>query len=531
MAENRMDSSELPKFREVDYFAIITSRHIELLPRLHLFQDTCNVYVLCDGDESLVIDFGSGAWLEAARALGLPAIRRVYLTHHHADQCSGLLTGGLKNLEVHAPAGEEPFLSRDGVAALQNDLGGMMWFPQSYGLLDQGFPPGTLQYDMEDFDDHYWQKRRIRFVPTPGHSPAAISLILDHEGKELAFCGDAFHSGATIHQPYCLEWDHWTATGALAAWQGVRRLASLGLDMLLPSHGSVVAHQPRKQLTLLASKLQKFVDVKGSICAGEKDRYVTPCRFFASGAKEIVPGLYWFHNGGYLLVSATGEALITDPAGDLSELEALLSELPPLKITAQTVTHIHGDHMNAVERVRQRYGTPLWLHPWVAEPLTRGSRGDIPYLTRTPLHADALWPEEGEWRWNEFLFHIAPMPGQTWWHCGFMTTISGQKVLFGGDTFQPASRWNGTGGFCSINGSRFQVGFAASAKKILEWRPDIMVNGHGTWMHVSPSYFRKALRWAEKAEKATAALCPDGDLEKHYYLHSFPAREGNRSFA
>ena len=33
------------------------------------------------------------------------------------------------------------------------------------------------------------------------------------------------------------------------------------------------------------------------------------------------------------------------------------------------------------------------------------------------------WPERGKWRWNEYELRIAPFPGQTWWHCAFMTNF------------------------------------------------------------------------------------------------------------
>jgi len=494
--------------------------HQELLPGLHRFADTCNVYLVCDAAESLAIDFGSGAWVPMAEKLGLPPVRRVYLTHHHADQCSGLLDYPADRFEVHASAEEKNLLSEQGVRALRQAIGGTDWFPRtSYQPLLRGFPEGRICYDLTGFCDHYWLDRRLRFLSTPGHGAHAISLIVDHNGKQLVFCGDAAFAGAKIYEPFHLEWDHWTGTGALAAAEGVKRLAGLGIDLLLPSHGPVISKRPRQMLQLLARRLAALADAKGSICPGEKDAYITPRRFLPGGTKEILRGLYWFHNGGYLLVSETGEGFVTDPSGDLKTLEALLRKLPGVRITAHAITHIHGDHMNSAELVRKRYGSKLWLHPWVASMLQRGCRGDIPFLTKEPLLYDELWPEEGEWQWNEFTFRIAPMPGQTWWHCGFMTDVAGRRVLFGGDTFQPASRWNGTGGFCSINGCRFREGFAATAEKILSWKPDVIVNGHGTWRSFKPSYFRKVLRWAVRAERAVADLCPTGDLETDYYLH------------
>jgi glyoxylase-like metal-dependent hydrolase (beta-lactamase superfamily II) len=100
-----------------------------------------------------------------------------------------------------------------------------------------------------------------------------------------------------------------------------------------------------------------------------------------------------------------------------------------------------------------------------------------------------------------------------------MTTIGRKKVLFSGDSFQPASRWNGSGGFSSFNGSRFQEGFVRSANQIMEWKPDLLAAGHGTYFSYNEGYFRAVLRWAEAAEGAVKDLCSSGDLEIDYYLH------------
>lgn len=503
----------------------VSSRQIE--PGLYVFKDTCNVYVVCDEHEAIAIDFGSGAWLSAAAKLGLPVVKRVYLTHHHPDQCAGLQEMKSGQFEVHAPAGEEALYEAKALAKYKDARGGPMWFPEeSYNQLSHGLPAGMLKHDMAGFDDHYWLSRRIRFIHSPGHGRHAISIVLDHAGKQLVFCGDAAHAGATIHELYHLEWDHWTASGIDAARHGVQRLASLGMDWLLPSHGPAISERPNAMLKTLATKLERFAQAKGSICAGEKDRYLTPMQFLPGGAIQLLPNLYWFHNGGYLLLSKNNEALITDPFGDLKPLGALVRHLqnqhPKLRVTAQLVTHYHADHCTAVQQVRKQYDTPLYLHPKVAEILARGGAWDVPYLDRQAITPDHMWPSQGKWQWNEYSFDIAHMPGQTWWHCGFMATINQKRVLFGGDSFQPASRWNGTGGFCSINGCRFDNGFEAAARRIIQWQPDFIVNGHGTWCHFTPSYFKKVIRWSQKTQAAINALCPDQKMEKHYYLHHPP---------
>ena len=133
---------------------------------------------------------------------------------------------------------------------------------------------------------------------------------------------------------------------------------------------------------------------------------------------------------------------------------------------------------------------------------------DVPFLPAESIPADRLLPQEGTFRWNEYHFVIRLFPGQTWWHCAFDARIDSRHVLFSGDNFQPPTRWNGTGGFCAFNGSRFSEGFARSAQTVLDIAPEIICNGHGIIYRFAASQYRRILRWSAKAKKALQALCP-----------------------
>jgi len=61
---------------------------------------------------------------------------------------------------------------------------------------------------------------------------------------------------------------------------------------------------------------------------------------------------------------------------------------------------------------------------------------------------------------------------------------------------------------CHCDGSRFREGFETSARLVLKWKPDILVNGHGTHMRFAASQFQKIIRWSRRAEATTKALCP-----------------------
>lgn len=483
---------------------------------IYRFEDSCNVYVIKKGERALAVDYGEGRWLPALASIGAPRIEHVFLTHAHADQCAGLQQGGRRPFKVHAPVGEAAFLEPRKVAAYLRGLwsGGC---PANYEPLAGGLR--GVAFDMGEARDFFWDDERIRFMSTPGHGANALTIFYNRGGRQLAFCGDAAHAGATVWKPFNLEWHHSFMNGPLAAWQGVFRLSGVGMDSLCPSHGPVVDDNPRGMLRRLCGKLLAFARSRDSICPGEPDDYV-PSKRVCAGARRVLPNLFQFGGNGFLLRSQTGEALIVDPfSKDMETLERLLKKLGQPALTAMIASHYHYDHTDAIPYLRKKYGARAYLHPQVAAPMRGLPECDRPWLPPEPILPDELLPENGVWEWNEYRFDVAHWPGQTWWHAGYQTTIDGKKVFFGGDNFQPNSRWGGGGGYCAYNHSRFREGFHDSAALLLEWKPDLLCNGHNTYFEFRPSQFRKIQRWALQTEKVVADLCPSGNLENDYFLH------------
>lgn len=492
---------------------------VQVVPNLWRFEDTCNVYVFNFAGHGLAIDFGSGQWLSKLPAIGISRLEHVLLTHHHADQCFGLLDRKAWPFSVHAPLGEKQYLGPAELRRYYQRLTKLNHTPYCHRST---IPRGIrgIAYDIRQNPEKVFFGHCFRFVLTPGHGPNACSIIVEFNGQQVAFCGDAVHAGGTVWEPYQLEWDHWTGRGALAAWEGIMRLAGVGIDRLFPAHGPLIVKKPRKVLNKLAKSLLNFYKAKGTICAGEKDRFFVgvPTR---SGAVKILPHLYMLGNG-YLLVSSSKKGLVVDPAkNEMQKLEALLKELKDVKLEAAIVSHCHYDHCDGLPYLQRKHQIKAWLHPRPAEKLWGADNWPVPYLSKTPIHADRFLPRTGQWEWHEYTFSVAPWPGQTWWHAVYLTEVDGRKVLFGGDSFQPASRWNGTGGFCAFNNSRLREGFIPSARLALKWRPDILANGHGAVYYFSRSRFNRIIKWAYFAEKALRAICPTGNLARDYYSPVF----------
>ena len=482
-----------------------TAEWRQLAPDLYLFPDACNVYLLRDEDRALVVDFGSGAWHSRLEEIGVKQIDHVVLTHAHRDQLYGLYRSSDHPYTIHAPAGDGSLLRPPDLAHFWKEYQAN-GCPTCYAA--PRLPLDDVRLDLAGDTETLVGPARFCAIATPGHTPGALTYLVEWRGRHLAFCGDATHSGGKLHQLYHLEWDHWTPSGCLAAWHGLERLSYCHFDLLLPSHGPIVDHRPRTCVRQVQKRLLDLISAKGSVCAGAKSTWLDLERL-ACGARRILPHLYHFGSNSFLLASDSGEGLVVDPQlADIDQLPILLQEIGPLRITAGIASHYHMDHSDGLDFIRREYGARIWLHPWVAEPIVDRNRLDVPWLPTESIVPDRILPENGPFRWCEYRFASHAFPGQTRWHTAFDTHADGRHVLFSGDNYQPPTRWNGTGGFCSFNGSRFRDGFAHSARTVLDIAPEIICNGHGCIYRFASSQYRRILRWTKKAEKAVGSLCP-----------------------
>ncbi len=490
------------------------SELLEIAPDCFLARDTCNVYLLRYGDRALAIDFGTGAWQSLLGTIGVRRLEHVVVTHAHRDQVCGLYRQRDPQTVVHVPAGDGWLLAATTLREfwLHYQDGGC---PSCYAAPRQPVP--GVCTDMAGDCETQVGPARFCSIATPGHTPGALSYVVEWHGRQLVFCGDAVHAGGTLHEPYHLEWDHWTPGGCLAAWYGLERLGACRCDMLLPAHGPVVGVQGRACIARTQRRLLELIRVKGSVCAGARQRWVD-AEPLACGAWRLLPHLYRFGANSYLVIGAGGEGLVIDPwQADLAQLDPLLEETGARRIDVATASHYHADHSDGLNALRERFGTSVWLHPRVAEPLLNRDLWDVPWLPRESVRVDRLLPLNGSFGWSGYRFTSHDFPGQTRWHTAIDGHVDGCHVLFSGDNYQPPTRWNGTGGFCAYNGSRFDAhGFGLSAARALAIGPDMVCNGHGCAYWFDRDQYRRILRWARRAGDAVRNLCPGDDWLTHY---------------
>ncbi|PJB68819.1 MAG: hypothetical protein CO095_10770, partial [Armatimonadetes bacterium CG_4_9_14_3_um_filter_58_7] len=212
----------------------------QLAHDIYRYTDTCNVYILRDGDAATLIDFGAGDVLDALPGIGVARLEWVLFTHHHREQCQGtdrLLRCGAK---VAVPRAERDFFENPThyrrVHPLLQDpftVYGASYLrpPRQPILVNQTFGP------MDVFE---WHGHEIWTLSTPGNSPGSMTYLLRTDEGWLAFSGDLICGDARMHTWFDTEWDYGYASGLYALYNSVFSVERYSPARVFPSHDSVI---------------------------------------------------------------------------------------------------------------------------------------------------------------------------------------------------------------------------------------------------------------------------------------------------
>jgi glyoxylase-like metal-dependent hydrolase (beta-lactamase superfamily II) len=207
---------------------------------------------LIDGVEPLLVDAGVGSARHVAaiaRALHARALKRVVVTHGHADHASGV------------PALRETWPS---IEACKFVLAG----ESGWRALADG--ERILAGD-----------RWLTVLHTPGHAPDHVCLW-DDERREL-FSGDMVLAGTTVMIPA-------GRGGHLAQYlASLERLAALQPRRIYPGHGDVIEDAMGAIGAYLSHRRAREEQILEAIAAGATDVDAIVARVYAGLADDLLP--------------------------------------------------------------------------------------------------------------------------------------------------------------------------------------------------------------------------------------------------
>ncbi len=199
--------------------------------------DDCNTYVLRAPGGLLLFDCGSGETLEQIfanmRYWGLDPgdIRACLLTHAHYDHAGGgrlLAERGVK-IYAHAAAAAS-------VAAGDERCCGYLYHKR--------FIPYAVDHPLEDGQTLDLLGIKIDIMHLPGHTAGCAAYMFRHEGRTVAVSGDVI---GTLLDGY-FGWSGSFDFDKGAYLNSLRRFAGFDSDVMLPGHGMIYFHQPRRRV-------------------------------------------------------------------------------------------------------------------------------------------------------------------------------------------------------------------------------------------------------------------------------------------
>jgi glyoxylase-like metal-dependent hydrolase (beta-lactamase superfamily II) len=508
-------------------------------PDLFIWTDTCNVFVLRDGEAALLIDLGDGSVLDHLLEIGVKRVEWVLFTHHHREQCQGFPRLQGRGAKIAGPEAERALFERPtDFRKMQVRLGDAYTIHGS-SYVRPPIQPIPLDRAFRTNDTFAWRGREFRCLDTRGNSPGGMSYLLQQDGRWLAFSGDVMLDGAKMHTWFDTEWDYGFAAGIRALQQSVALLAARKPAWLLPSHGRVV-RRPQAQLRGYEEKLRRLerLYVRGygveGASAAYQDKVSRPT--VVSNVWQVSPHLFKFKRPNFwpnfgLILADSGRALVVD-CGLLDEkfldtaLDGMRAHFGLKAIDAVVITHMHGDHFLEAPHLREKWGASLWALDRMGPVCEHPERFDY----AAPIQAygkkgvagvrfDRLFKSGERFDWEGYRFTVDWLPGQTEFGLCLHGMIDGRKVAFTGDNLfgdPDDPQQTGHEAVVAHNSAVLEEGYIYCGEYLRRLKPDLLVGGHSFVMDRPEKFIGRFRTWSYAMRDAFRALSAEEDYRYGY---------------
>lgn len=522
---------------------------VEILPGVFCFPDSCNVYAVVGADGTLIVDAGTGAWLDHLDELPKPPVA-LACTHYFRDHAAGAARAAERGIPVYVPEGEREifedpalhFLRRESYIVYTNT-----W--DHFAPIEPIEVTGTL-------DDHAVIRLAgfdVEVVPLPGVTPTQSGLAVLVEGRRVVFCGEAIHSPGRLARVAPLQYGYGDMPGAVAAVSSARELRRRQPHALLPSLGSPMLDEVDAALSALEENLAGHARNRSDeaslweLLDREPFARVSESVWRTTNAIAVAT----------FIVSSTGRVLVIDLGYDtvfgswsdnaaaphrrrpsLRLARAFCELVGADRVDVALVTHYHDDHVASIPLLQRVYGTECWCPAWFADILEHPEAYAFPCTWPRPSRIDRAIGAGDIATWEGIDFTFVPMSGHTRFSAAIGFEIDGLRFAHTGDQYHSRDaqlqssfpvpsdyRMNWATdefapGLVYRNGA-FLDSYAKSAEWLHDWRPDVVLSGHQPAMRVDENFHRRLDERAEHhvdVHRRSMALADD---EAHFGVDSW----------
>jgi glyoxylase-like metal-dependent hydrolase (beta-lactamase superfamily II) len=479
---------------------------------LFVLEDTCNVYLIRDGDRGVLIDFGSGRILDHLGSLGVRQIDWILHTHHHRDQAQGDSTAVARGIPIAVPAHERHLFEDVERFWANRRVFELYQVRDDFFSLTHNVPVNALLHDYEVFR---CRDREFMVQPTPGHTIGSISLLTRVDGRLVAFTGDLIHSSGKIQTLYDLQYFYQEHEGVDFALYSLAKLAELKPQMVCPSHGKEMG-EPQAAMMALEQNLREwyhFWKPDGTPTIDFKPLEVSPhliahplptSTFYAILSKSGKAMLIDYGSASWNFFTSFRDAADTYDRMRFVEhsLDYLKSHYGVTRFDVAMPSHIHDDHVNGFPWLVRKYGTRVWCYENMAEIFANPRGRNTGCVLAEAIPIERTFKDGDTFTWEEYEFTILHSPGHTDFEMALFTEIDGSRIGFTGDAFFNYDKKSIQHNLIYRNDVT-TTDYQRSIRNLDRMQPDILAPGHG-----EPFLLTAAMlsRFKERIDRQTAII-------------------------
>ncbi len=522
----------------------------DVLPGVHLFEDSCNVYAIGGPGGILIVNPGSGGWLDRLAQLpGRPAA--LVCTHFFRDHSAGARRASELGLPVYVPEAERAIFTDPRLHFLGRETYDVYSHYWDHFAPIEGVPEAI---PLLDYAEYQLAGLTLRVIPLPGVTVGQIGIevVTDKANRKLVFCGEAIHSRGRLARIAPLQYGLTDLDGAAGAWGAARRLRLLRPDGLLPSMGAPILSGVDDALADLQSNLQEL--------ATDRQLSSSPLRtvhdlIVKSGEDDLakISDHVWQSTNANavstFLVSRSGDVLAIDYGYDaltgqvfeghftarpgrrravLHSLDALARLTGTMGVRCVLVTHYHDDHVAGIPALQRLFGTECWVPDFFAEALERPEELALTAVCPTSIDVTRRLRANKQIQFDEITIEVGPQTGAhtrlgvlLGFECdGLRYAHTGDELYFwSGETGETAPQDWSAERIWRNEMFRSKVtwdGYARSIDWLLDWHPDIVLSGHHPPIHTNDSFFQRIGEWAEHAMSVYERAAALGPTDAHF---------------
>lgn len=491
---------------------------------LYRYRDICNVYVVKDDSRAVLIDFGSGSILDHLGDIDVSHVEWILHTHHHRDQCQGDKLANERGIPIAVPAHERPYFDEVEVFWGSRQIYNIYDVRQTFFTLAESIQVDRSLIDYQTFE---WGPYRFLIQPTPGHTLGHIALVVEVDGRKVAFTGDLLREPGRVHALYDLQYGYGAPDGSEFLVYSLQKLRNHQVDLACPSHGEPF-QKVDEASSELETRLREYMahrwGMEGTI-ADVRPYSVLPHLLHIPGCSNT-----------WIVVSESGKALFVDygsqgggfmysnvvyfEAGNRlrmleHNLEVLREEFGVRKIDVAMPSHYHDDHVNGLPYLQRHHGAQIWCYHNMVDILEQPHGYKLGCVFAEPLKVNRPIGQGERFKWEEFEFQVFHAPGHADYHMAMFGNIDGTRVAFSGDevgtrrdTYQSNNIWRN-----HVHAGSHKI----TGKLFLEQVPELTCPGHGGPFRMNERDWKSFHDWCMTEESHWARLAPTRNIEQAVY--------------